>query len=191
MRRHPTTGDRAYYARRLGATGRAPSRLRNRLLPRAELLGDPLALSVLVFLNEFPTRAALGTAAIAREFGVRPTRIESILKTLDRRETARLPSQGTHYVFNPRLQPLPQKAYLQHWFREAAERSGRELEREDTLFNVSTLSLSRGGLERLKLELKALLEKYLAEESLPDQMVQACLGLFPLTRESRSEEAGG
>ena len=88
-----------------------------------------------------------------------------------------------HIVFSQMNHKLLQRSYLKNLLESASKRIDTDYEKPTSHFVGYTFTASDSNLVQLRMDLKTLMEKYMAEE--PDQasatqIAQACFQIFPV-----------
>jgi uncharacterized protein (TIGR02147 family) len=162
-------------------------------LNQRELLRDPYVVPVLVYLTDVVKQdldqlEAETLSAIAQRFGLELLHVEKIVGLIKKMNVVEKKKHKgeTHYVFNKLFHAMDQKAYIKSWIGAAGGKIDRHYADETTHFGASTLTIAPDKLPELKADLQAVLSKYLAAPSGPDDtLAQVCIQMFPLLRDSK------
>ena len=157
---------------------------------RRELLQDPFALRVLVYLMELKeARTAFleqdnSAKFLAREFSTSVEKIEALLSELGRLGIfTAADERNFHVVFDRMNHRQLQKNYLKKLLVEAAQRLDKDYESPTAHFVAYTFRATDADLVNLRRDLKTLMEKYLSAEAAPGadvQIAQANVQIYPV-----------
>jgi transcriptional regulator with XRE-family HTH domain len=188
-----TTWERAYFGRRLQ---RQKKELKVRTIRTSDktLLGDPLALPLLVYLMERgagvkgseASSGEIDYADLAKRFGAKADRLRDLVRHFDQSGVLSASGDGKHHVSFDRIShKIQQKAYVKSMLGEALRRVDEEYDKEPSAFACYTLATSEDALNRLREDLKSVMNRYMSESPSQDgewQIAQACFQLFPVVR---------
>ncbi len=155
------------------------------------LLTDPFSLPLLVYFMELGEKAPLKTTMpemqkLAAELKCPPARLQQLLAHF---KTLGLLTQeekgGFHVVFNRMNHKHLQKQYLKNLLAVASQRIDTEYEGTTSHFVSYTFTATDKALWGLRMDIKALMEKYMAEvvdtkEAV--QIAQANIQIYPVMK---------
>ncbi len=191
--------ERSYYSRNLKKLKRELRVVRVNTSQK-ELLADPLALPLLVYLLELKQKQSeVSTESshkeLAKKFDCHPDRIRDLLAVFERTGALETKSDGSiHVVFDKMNHRGLQKKYLKNLLDQAAKKIETDYDSPNSHFTGYTFTASNDALRRLKMELKSVMERYIAEATETDaeiQIAQACFQIFPVTSTRRETRARG
>ncbi len=183
--------EKAYFDRKLQKQ-RRELKVRSTGISRKELLIDPLALRLLVYLMELGDKrqAVLESPSfiklIAKQFNCTAERVEVLVKELSRLGVLEpTDNRGFHIVFERISHRQLQKKYLKALLAEAAKLVETNYDSPVSHFVGYTFTASDSDLINLREEIKTLMERYMSKTVAPGsdiQIAQANFQVYPTAK---------
>ncbi len=188
--------EKSYYARKLK---RIKSQLKVERVETSDklLLADPLAIPLLVYLteSETPLLEDLSTPDVkelAKIFNTSADLVQSLLQKFKDSKVIQKSKDGKfHIVFSRINYKELQKRYLKNLMEATLQRINNEYGSPTSHFVAYTFSTNESALSRLNMDLKSLMEKYMAEDPKPEKnslLVQASFQLFPIAKIPKKQD---
>ncbi len=179
-----TAWEKSYYSKLLKLK-RKELKLETIPTSSEELLTDPLALPLLVDLLDSKSDN-INSKELAKRFRTTTEHIKNLIDTFYAKKILKSREDGRfHISFDKISHKHLQKKYIKESLAAAARRVESDYNKSNTLFITYTLSATEDSLLRLQLELKELIEKFMAEDlsssAQPRDIAQASIQVFPIT----------
>ena len=176
--------ERSYYGQILKTKARA-IHVETIATSKKVLLENSLAMPVLVDLMESGS-SEIDVKFLADRFRAKEETIRALVEKFEREKVLRKAEAGRfHVAFDKLSHRLMQKKFIKEGLIETAKRLDVEYDNPHTLFTTYTFSATEETLLRLQMDLKALMEKYMAEDlsqsSRPREVAQANFQVFSIT----------
>jgi hypothetical protein len=175
---------KAYYANVLKQKRKKRSVV-TRGTSQKSLLADTLALPLLVDVMDSKDGVP-DIPRLAKRFNACPERIARLIMDLKRCDVLQKKADGSFHVVFDKFSHRPlQKRLLTQLLSEASTRIENDFEKDHSLFVTYSFSTTEERLAQLRMDLKALMEKYMSHNQFREdhrQVAQACFQVFPMTR---------
>lgn len=173
-----------YYKQRLKEKEKA-IRISTTTVANKELLSDVIALPLLVEILE-SNSSTIDSKQLAQKFDTDEVRIRKLIVTFEKYELLQKQEDGQfHIAFDKLNHRILQKKYISNLLSEAAKRVQSEYDSPTSLFVGYAFSAANDSLIQLQIDLKMLMEKYMAAGT-PDPgqriIAQACFQIFPISK---------
>lgn len=183
-----TSWETAYYTRLL-AEKKKHVQLSNISTSDKELISESEVLPLLIYFME--SKGQIDSTWLSKELNVSRQRVEELIGRFQKSEILQKRTVGDafHVAFDKLTHRTLQKKFLQKVLLETIKKIDSEYEKPESLFVNYTFSATPQLLLELQIELKNLMEKYLAlppgdNNSLT--VAQACFQVYPVIRAERS-----
>lgn len=179
-----TPWEKSYYSRLLKIK-REELNLQTIQTSSEDLLTDSLALPLLVDLLDSKS-ITIDEKMLAKRFNTKVEHIKQLIETFYEQQLLQTREDGQfHISFDKISHKHLQKKYIKASLAEANRRIDTDYDKSGAFFVTYSLSVTEDSLIRLQLELKELMEKFMAEDlgsSLQRrELAQASFQIFPIT----------
>jgi uncharacterized protein (TIGR02147 family) len=178
--------ERTYYVRLLAQRKKAV-KVQTINSSQKSFLGDVLVLPLLVYLMELRSHVSsfdkIDLISIAEKFGMTLGRIQELIELFKKEQILNVNEDGNFHVVFDRLSfRMAQKEYLKKLLNESVARIEKDYDTPTSFFVGYTFTVSDEGLMALQLDIKAMMEKYMAMPLSQEKIkiAQACFQVFPI-----------
>jgi plasmid maintenance system antidote protein VapI len=178
----------AYYAKTLSKI-RQSAKVRAVEVSEKVILSEPFCMPFLVYLLETNATASsidsLDFAALAKQFGCSTDDLEKFVEKLRKTNLLEEKNDGKFHVRFDRLShKAQQKIYLKNQLALSSRKIDEGFDSRENFFVGYTFTASDENLLELQMDLKALMEKYMAMTSTQNevQIAQATFQVFPVVK---------
>lgn len=179
-----STWEKTYYSKILAAKKREV-KVSTISISEKKLLSSPMVLPLLVYIMENKT-TEIDYAKLSKKLQLSQESIKELVSHFQKNEMLmKQPDGAFHVAFDKLNHRLLQKNYLKKWLTEAANKMDSEYDKAESLFVGYTFGATNESLHELQMEIKGLMEKYMAMEIEGDgskAIAQACFQVFPVIR---------
>ena len=163
-------------------------KLQNVQVGAKEILSDPLALPLLVDILDSKSED-IDEDELAKRFSTSKKHITSLIDHLYKYDMLKKLDNGSfHIAFDKISHKYQQKKYIKSSLTDSIKRVETQYENPDALFITYNLSVNKESLKKMQLELKEVVEKYMAEDTDGSnqnrEIAQASLQVFQVTKSS-------
>jgi uncharacterized protein (TIGR02147 family) len=169
--------EKAYFSKKLKST-KAALKVRTVVTSKRELLSEPFVLPLLVYCLE-QAESALDLDKLSKYLDVPVTKLEAAIRVFQSDETLRKQPDGKFHVsFDKMKNRNLQREYQKRVLAESSKRIDRQYDEPSATFVSYSFTASEESLQRLRQDLKELMEKYLSEPANPSKSVSVARACF-------------